>query len=79
MTEAALQIYEDALEAQHSRNEARRIRTCLNEDPPEILILPQYGGQFHRSGTAVRCAAAAFHSPLSRTRVAVKSIFGAMG
>ncbi len=31
MTEAALRIYKDALDAQHSRNEARRIRTRVNE------------------------------------------------
>ena len=31
MTEAALQIYKDAPDAQHSRNEARRIRTRVNE------------------------------------------------
>jgi hypothetical protein len=31
MTEAALQLYKSAQEAQHSRNEARRIRTRVNE------------------------------------------------
>lgn len=36
-------------------------------------------GQFQRSGTAVRCAAAALQFPSCKTRVAVKSIFGAMG
>jgi hypothetical protein len=35
--------------------------------------------QFQRLGTAVRCAAAALHSPFCKTKVAVKSIFDAMG
>jgi hypothetical protein len=36
-------------------------------------------GPVQQSGTAVRCAATALHFPFSKTRVAVKSIFGAMG
>jgi hypothetical protein len=31
MTETALRVYKDALDVQHSRNEARRIRTRVNE------------------------------------------------
>jgi hypothetical protein len=54
----------------------------LNDDVGHDLggcSLDDRMGQFYRSGTAVRCAAAALHRPFSKTRVAVKSIFGVMG
>jgi hypothetical protein len=53
--------------------------TTTPEHDPRRCSQDYRRANFHLLSTAVRCAAAALQFPFCKTRVAVKSIFGAMG